>query len=126
MNAVIADHDGRPFAWGSADCFNFVMDAVEVMLGHADPYSVHRRRYSTESGAARQLRKLRATSAADLLAREFAEVAPAMAGIGDLVILPAESGSSACGLCIGHEIIMRGETSLCRVPRSRATRAFRV
>lgn len=126
MNAVIAEHDRKAFSWGSADCFNFVMDAVEAMTGAPDPFVNERKRYSTEAGAARQLRRLKAKTSADLLERSFPEIAPAMAGIGDLVILPTESGSAACGLCVGHEILMRGEMSLCRVPRSRAMRAFRV
>lgn len=126
LTDVIAAHDALPFAWGSADCFNFAMDAVAAMRGVADPFAAERHRYRTEGGAARALRRLKAADAAALLAREFEEVAPALAGVGDLMIIPTDSGAAACGICIGHELLMRGEANLCRVPRSRAIRAFRI
>lgn len=126
LYAVIAKHDALPFAWGKADCFNFAMDAVEAMRGQPDPYADQRRRYKTEAGAARQLRRLEAADAGDLLLREFEEIPAAMAAPGDLMLMPSASGPPACGVCVGHEVLMRAEASLMRVPRTRALRAFRV
>lgn len=126
LSDVIAAHDAMPFAWGKADCFNFAMDAVAAMRGVADPFEAERRRYRTEAGAARALRRLKAADSATLLVRVFEEIPVAMASVGDLMVMPSDNGVAACGICIGHELLMRGEANLCRVPRSRATRAFRV
>lgn len=126
MNAVIAEHQESGFEWGRTDCANFVMDAVSAMRGEPDPFADDRRRYKSKGGAGKMIRRYRASCVDEILAREFPEIAPAMAGVGDIATIALPEGGTACGIFVGHEILMRSQTGLCRLPRSRALKAFKV
>jgi hypothetical protein len=81
MREAIARHHGQPFAWGASDCTMFA-DVVLAITGF-DPIADYRR-YTTEIGAMRMLKKAGVTSMLEYVALNFPEIPPAHAGRGDL------------------------------------------
>ncbi len=56
LAALFAAREAQPFEWGVHDCCLFAADAVLAVTGH-DPAADLRGMYSTETGAARVLRR---------------------------------------------------------------------
>lgn len=125
---VVAWHDAFPFAWGSSDCYLLPMDAVRAMTG-TEPWPEVRGAYSTEAGAAKQLRARGFTSVAEAFASAFPEIPVAQAGRGDLGIVKVPEGSGWAGIvfvgphAVGKHADRPGNI---RVPRASVARAFRV
>jgi len=115
-----------PFQWGRHDCALFAAGAVEAMTGEdfAAPY---RGRYTTLLGGLRVLRRDGFADQAALTASLFEEIAPALAGVGDIAVVP-EGDVIALGVVQGPRIYVVGPdvTGIGTVDLLRASRAFRV
>jgi len=116
----------KPFIWGEHDCALFAAGAVEAMTGEdfAAPY---RGRYTTLLGGLRVLRRDGFTDQAALAASLFEEIPPAMAGVGDIAVVP-EGEANALGVVQGPRIYVVGPdvTGIGTVDLLRASRAFRI
>lgn len=123
LAAAIEQHRDRPFEWGASDCVTFPMDCVLAMTGE-DPIEGERD-YSTELGAARNLRRRGVETVAEAFAAVFVEIPVAMAHRGDLMIVE-HGGRHGGGVCIGAAVVCKSEDGICVLPRSAAARAFRV
>lgn len=124
LSKVIAEHDAQPFAWGTSDCFNLVIDAAEAMTGE-DPYPKDRRAKSERAAkAALKRRGFRGVDAA--LAKAYYPIPPAMARTGDIAVVLNNKRRSTCGIVAGRDIIVRDQERLARFPLSAARRAYRV
>lgn len=116
----------RPFEWGRHDCCTFAAGAVEAMTG-VDPMPEFRGRYSTAIGSARALRRHGAGELDATLDRKFAQVAPAMAHRGDVIM-----SGGLLGICLGPFLVAVGRQGdhegLIRIDRARwaEPRAWRV
>jgi hypothetical protein len=128
LAAVLEEHAELPFVWGRSDCLTFPADAVLAMTG-IDPAAEIRGRYRSGSGAARILRRRGFASVADAFAATFAEIPVAMAGRGDLGVVPVPYGSGFAGVvfmaagAFGKRAEGPGHVF---VPRSAIVRAFKV
>ncbi|PKP67337.1 MAG: hypothetical protein CVT86_01940 [Alphaproteobacteria bacterium HGW-Alphaproteobacteria-8] len=114
----------RPFAEGENDCALFFAGAVEAMTG-TDIAARWRGRYCTTKAGLRALRRAGFADHVALAATLFDEVPPAYARIGDCAVVPTAEGP-ALGIVQGELIYVLGPAGLSRLPRARATRAFRV
>ena len=56
LNETIKAALGRPFLWGEFDCCLFAADCTASVCG-VDPAENYRGKYTTETGAKRQLKK---------------------------------------------------------------------
>jgi hypothetical protein len=93
LRACLEASARTPFAWGRFDCCRFMGMAVQAQTG-CDPMAQWPR-YRSARGAAASIRKAghadMAEAIAALMARcGFAEIAPAYAQRGDVVLLPYE------------------------------------
>lgn len=123
---MVERYRNTPFAWGTADCACFLADCAQAITGD-DHLGKLRGSYRTKAGAARVLARLNCADLGDALAMKFPEVPPALAQRGDLGVAPVEGGGLAGCLFLGHDVMGMGANSgLLRLPRSVATRAFRV
>ncbi|HVL71244.1 MAG TPA: hypothetical protein VM434_05080, partial [Beijerinckiaceae bacterium] len=121
---TVAAHDALPFSWGASDCMTFAADAAAAQTGK-NPYP-RSRRLKTALGARRAMKRRGFASYGDALASRFPEIAPALARVGDLCIVPNEAGGETCGVVLGADVAARDLARLARLPRSRILRAFRV
>lgn len=122
MCAAIDKHRALPFQWGVSDCVTFPADCVEAITG-TDPLGD--RHYSTQIGAALKMKARGVDNVGDAFKTLFPEIAPAMAGVGDLVVVEID-GQPGGGICIGAMVACKAETGLSFLPRDRAVRAFKV
>jgi hypothetical protein len=120
LAATISAHRGRRFSPGKHDCGILAADCVLAITGVdlAEPY---RGRYSTLNSANRLLKERGYASIADLVAELFPEISPALAQIGDLMLV-----DDTIGVCNGETVAVYGEHGVGFLPRSRASRAFEV
>lgn len=113
MADAIRQRDGRPFAWGSADCAIFACDVVKAVSG-ADPATGLRGQYSDQDGALRTLYAyagggLEAAAAKACAELGWREIEPAAACDGDMGIVSSPDGPSLavawgwCWVAQGHE-----------------------
>lgn len=113
----------KPFRPGSHDCALFVAGAVEAMTG-ADLAAQWRGYKSLEEGRER-LSEAGYGDHVSLVASLFNEVAPSFAQVGDIVVLPADTGASL-GIVQGEGVYCLTPAGLAVVSRMLAERAFRV
>ncbi len=121
LQACLAERRQRAFEWGTHDCCLFVCDAVQAMTGH-DP-AAGLRGYTTELQAARLIKRLgglRAIAAARL----GAEIAPALAQVGDVALIELE-GRQSLALCGGGHWVAPGVDQLEVLPFGAALAAWR-
>lgn len=121
LAACLAERTLRAFEWGTHDCCLYVCDAVLAMTGR-DP-AANVRGYSTEREAARivkQLGGMRAIGAA----RFGAEIAPALAQIGDVGLIEIEARESLA-LCGGVHWLAPGLDQVEVLPFTAAVAAWR-
>ncbi|PYE80809.1 DUF6950 family protein [Pseudoroseicyclus aestuarii] len=120
LAAMIEDARQRPFAYGRWDCALFAAAAIEAMTG-TDLARGFRGYRSRAAG----LRAARAKGFEDHVGR-FAdvlpEIAPVVAGAGDLAVLE----NTALGIVQGRLIYVPGADGLAMADRATMTRAFRV
>lgn len=106
--AYLAASDSRAFAWGEHDCVLFAAGAVEAMTG-VDPAAGHRGSYGSNTEAALKLIELDRGVPEELVASLYPEVAPELAQIGDLAVVPGR-GWGALGVVTGATIaVLRPE-----------------
>lgn len=122
---ALMDWQGRPFVWGVCDCLTLcrqmgrVITGRDVLEGLPD--------YSTEAGAARQLRRLGFASLPDLVAAALPEIPPAGARRGDWVMIG--SGGlvpGAFGVNFGRRSAHMSLEGLVMCEAGRASRAWRL
>lgn len=98
LDALVAQAQRRPFAWGSFDCCLWAADAVLAQTGE-DPAADLRGTYADAAGAARVLRAqggLRGVAT-----RGGEPIAPLMARTGDVGLLRS-NGRPLLAVC-GHD-----------------------
>lgn len=116
---------GRAFVWGSYDCLMMCRVMARVITG-ADVLG-DLPAYSTEAGAAKQLRLLGFETPADLVSAHLPEIQPAAARRGDWVMIG--SGGlvpGAFGVNFGRRSAHMGLDGLVMCEAVRAERAWRV
>lgn len=127
LDAFIEARRERSFAWGTQDCCMFAADAVREITG-LDPAAEFRGRYDSALGAIRLLWDrggVEGVVVAAAKAHGFAEISPAFARRGDLVL--GDFGHDvAAGICLGAHVAFPGPNGLTPVPLSLTHRAFRV
>lgn len=83
--------------YGICDCFVICADAVEAVTGK-DPYPTARGCYNTPNGALKVLRKHGFNSIEEAWAALFADVPPAQAQRGDILIYDTPDGPAGMPL----------------------------
>jgi hypothetical protein len=124
LTAWLVQAARRPFAEGEHDCALFFAGAVEAMTG-TDPAAAWRGRYPSTAAGLRLLRRAGFADHLALAAACLPEVPAAYARTGDGAVVETQDGP-ALGLVQGEMIFVLGPTGLRLVPRSLASRAFRV
>lgn len=120
---AIEAHHAQPMAYGSSDCFLLAADSVEAVTGariYADC-----RRYRTELGAARCLRRKGFETLAEAFGALFEPIAVARAGRGDIGVV-LRDGMQVSGVFTSQGFLARGETALVTVARAEILIAWRV
>ena len=130
--SYLADCRTRPFAYGAHDCALFAAGAVQAMTG-LDTAADWRGRYTTHRGGLRVLRRAGFRDHIAVVAAQFPEIPLAQALPGDLAAIgtvdeavPGPALAPALGVMQGEAIYVLGPGGLGLMPRSAATRAFRV
>ncbi|MFA7505300.1 MAG: hypothetical protein WCZ28_11420 [Burkholderiaceae bacterium] len=120
----LAAHRAAVFAWGDCDCVLFAAGAVAAMTG-SDPAAEVRGRYRTRIGAMRKLRGRGWASLEGMMDAHFAQVPPAFAQRGDIVM-----ANGSLGVCIGRTALFVGEEGgapeLVSLPLASWSQAWRV
>lgn len=125
LAAYVAQVEAQPFVPGRFDCALFAAGAVEAMTG-VDLAAHWRGRYRSVRGGVRVLRAEGYADHVALAAAHFEAIPPAMAGIGDLGVVPSDTGH-AMGVVLGSTVaVLRPEGGLGRVALSQLMGAFRV
>lgn len=123
--AVTERHHEIGFAWGECDCLLAVADAVEAVTGK-DPAASIRGKYSTERGAAKLLRRRKAKTVEDALAKLFPEMPSRLhARRGDICTVERE-GQIAAGYMTMEGIAVKSASGLLFIPQTEARKAFQV
>jgi hypothetical protein len=117
LMAAISDHAARPYQSGSSDCFCMAMDCIEAVSGKRHYGDVT---YSTDAGAAKQMRKKGFDKLGDAIAAVLPEREPGHIQRGDIAILPVDTGE-ALGVVVSGGIAWRSDT-LKFLPMSAAIR----
>lgn len=119
------------FAWGSHDCALFACDGVLAITG-VDLASTMRGRYSDEASARGAITEEMGDEATleDLAegiatARFLDEIAVALAGRGDVVLMDSPAGP-ALGLCVGAVAVFASPAGTALVNMSRVRRAWAI
>lgn len=97
FDALIAQRQRAPFAWGQHDCCLFAADAVLALTG-SDPAAAWRGAYSDAAGAARLLAELGGVRA--IAAAHGREIRPLAARLGDVGVLEHD-GRDLLAVCAG-------------------------
>lgn len=116
----------KPFDWGDTDCvFGLAAPAVEAVTGEK-MVEEFRGTYSTAAGAVRALLNHGYADLPDYLAQHFVERPPALARVGDLVLIRADETGWGIGVVLGDRVAVMTPTGYGTVTRDRAERAFEV
>lgn len=124
MLSEIERHSVLPFEYGKSDCLTFATDVaraisgVDVMRG--------KRSYNNQTGALLALKKSGFSNVGDALASKFEEIAPALAGRGDLGIIAGNEVVVAVVFVGPYAVGKEVPGGVRQVPRAAVTRAFRV
>jgi hypothetical protein len=130
LAAFIEARKCRAFEWGAHDCALFACDAVLEMTG-VDLAEDFRGQYSDAVSALRVIRRtaLGVGELAENLAANFgiAEVPPALARRGDIVLFDGEHGETLGIVALdGCHVLAPAEDGLDTRPLAIATRAWRI
>ena len=122
---VLEWHEAQPFAYGISDCAILLRDAIEAMTDEIpDRFRLN---YEDAAEARTALRASGHGNLAELIAAELEEIHPAFAGRGDVGIADYPGAIIGGGVvCVGLELIGKGQTGTVRLPRSALSRAFKV
>ena len=124
LAGYIAEQRRRPFKYGEQDCAMFAAGAVKAMTGE-DPLADLSLDYSTYAGGIRVLRRQGHADHIALARALLPEIPVAEARMGDLVVLPGDSGE-ALAVVGGATVLAPGEDGLRVAPLTAATIAFKV
>lgn len=126
---LVAERERTPFAFGAADCVTFAADAVQAMTG-VDPIAEIRGGWSSAAEAQAAMDRFagRPASVDDVIAimaqrQGWPEVAPPLAGRGDLALLACH-GAHALGVVTGERAMHPGLRGLVATPMHQALRAW--
>ncbi len=129
--ATVEAAQPRPFAWGKHDCALFVAACVEAMTGENPAEGIVGAYGSARAAMATLGAVFGVATLAELSDRLFGPpIDPALAQRGDvaLVAVPdaGDVAGEAAGVVVGRFVAVVGPDGLVKVPRDRATRAWRV
>jgi len=126
LATYLADLAGRRFRPGRHDCALFAAGAVEAMTG-VDLAAPWRGTYrSLEQGRA-ALEAAGWASHQEFVAAHFAPVAPSLAQVGDLAVMPGEiEGSAALGVVQGPAVYVLTPAGLGLTSRLHMLEGYRV
>jgi len=127
LNAAVAKHMALPAQYGVSDCLIIALDGIEAVTG-TDPYPRDRfnRKYKTEAGAARCLRKAGFATVEDALRAACGkEIPPSLAQRGDVGVV-VRDGMVAAGFFTQLGFFTRGAEEALHVPVSEVKTAFEV
>jgi hypothetical protein len=123
FDALVQQRLLQRFAWGSNDCVAFVADVLQAMHGR-DTLAEFR----TQRRCARQAQAQLAAGGgldAGLARAGLLPVPPAMAGVGDVVLLALGKRRRVLAVCNGAEALSPGRHGLAAMPMHRAVQAWR-
>lgn len=124
LNIVVAKHIALPGEWGVSDCYIIPDDAVEAVTG-AVMYP-DARSYSSEAGAAKQLRRHGFQTVADAFAGRFPEISPSLAQRGDIGVIERD-GACSGGVFTAAGFMTRPHGGAVEfIPVTMVARAFQV
>jgi hypothetical protein len=123
--AEIDRHTKLPFEYGKNDCFTFPMDCVKAMTG-VDPFKAQRGKYKTLKGAYKLLKEGKCKNVGDAFAARFPEIPVAMAGRGDIGVVPGDGFMSGVVVVGTSAIGKHPERGNVHVNREHLQRAFKV
>lgn len=124
VDATLRAELAKPYAYGRGDCFFLGIAMIDALTG-SDLRSTYDRAYSTLLGAQRALRRRGHKALADLFAKHLEPIAPAMAQLGDLVILSLADGDHV-GICLGARFVTKTERGREFHPLDACSAAFRI
>lgn len=125
--ATMARFVGQPFVWGKQDCaklsaFHLRQLGVKVGIAKAG-------KWTTALGAKAALKRMGVKSLSELADKHLAEIAPASALPGDIMIMPGDDGFEGLAIVLGNGAVLgwHEETDGCAVLRVTyaETRAWR-
>jgi hypothetical protein len=124
---AIETHRAFDFAWGTHDCAILTADCIAAITG-VDLAAAYRGRYATEQEAGVILAELGYQETAEILAKNFDEIHPSQAIVGDVAVIPVlRSRPWAVAPVVGAELaVFAPYGPLGLVPLDEAVRAFRV
>lgn len=117
-------HLKTPGVWGESDCLLTVADAVEAVTG-VDPAEKVRGKYTTAQGAAKVMRRRKAETVKDVLAKLFPGVGRLMAQRGDLCVVE-RAGMLCAGYITEYGAAVKDERGLTFLPQTQIVAAFKV
>jgi hypothetical protein len=129
-SALCEQRAAVPFAWGSADCALWAVDAVHAITGVDHAAAEWRGRYSTAAGAARLL--ARAGGLRGVACNALGDALPPVwAALGDVVLIsqpeaPDEHQRELLAVCNGSSAIGQGPDGLLATPMTNAKLAWKV
>lgn len=129
LSEQIEAYKGLPFVWGVSDCLQFAGRVAGAMLDY-DPHEkaeAHLYAYDSEAGAAKMIAKKFKGDMGNVFGKVFPEIAPALAGRGDIVIVDVD-GRDTCGIVdsSGRRVACKAKEGVLFAPISKITRAWRV
>lgn len=116
---------GKKFRFGQLDCALFAAGAVEAQTG-LDLAAEWRGNYRSLAHGLRAIKEAGFSDHIDLVAAHFPTIAPSMARVGDIAVLPSDEGEAALGIVQGPGVYCLTPEGLVTVSRSLITKAFEV
>ena len=126
LEALLADRQQQPFAWGSQDCALFAADCVQALTGvDVAPPALRQHRHARAA-----LRSLRAHGGLLGIAQAAlgSPIAPALAGVGDVLLTrpSAQAHHPMLAICNGATAIAPGPFGLVSLSLAQVSHAWRV
>lgn len=115
---------GKPFDEATHNCATFFAGGVQALTG-VDMSRWLGMEYRSIAEGLVQLRALGFESHVELVARSLPEIPPAMASVGDGMLMPSQDGP-ALGLCQGPHVYAVTKGGLTLMSRQTALRAFKI
>lgn len=125
VERVVAEEMAKPYQYGVADCFFFGCRMVDALDDRQSLAATYAGSYKSLIGAQKALRKRGHKRLADLFGKHLAPTAPAMAQLGDIVII-SMGGGDHVGVCVGAQFVTKTESGPSFHGLPECTAAFRV
>lgn len=114
-----------PLIYGKHDCMLFPAGAIWAMTG-VDLAKEYRERYSTALEGMQLLRNAGYRSQYEYIRKNFEEVHPAFAKVGDIALVKNEKNVLVGGIIQGEGIFVLSNKGLILVQREKAVRTYKV